>query len=285
MTQKKPPGRTAPAFDVRDLVTGAGLLAGTANVVMQLAHPAVGHGVVESTVEAGQMMRHPARRTRTTLTYLSVALLGTSEERRTYRRAVGRSHRDVRSTAQSPVAYDAFDPQLQLWVAACLYRGISDVYALLHGPPDAATADAIYRESSRLGTTLQVRADMWPRDRAAFEHYWDAALTAIRIDPAVRDYLDRLIMLDYLPAPLSAALGPASRFLTTGFLAQPFRDQMQLPWTARDQRQFESLTRLLAAGHRLLPPPLRRFPFNAYLLDLRVRIRLDRARRRYRRAS
>lgn len=77
-------------------------------------------------------------------------------------------HAQVRSAAGSPVRYSAFDPQLQLWVAACLYRGIIDVHTLLHGPPDEAVADAIYRECRRLGTTLQVPEQMWSADRAAF---------------------------------------------------------------------------------------------------------------------
>lgn len=100
----------APAgFDVRDIVEGTALLASTANVIMQLARPAVGYGVVESKVEEGQVMRHPLRRFRTTITYLSVAFLGTADERRVYRRLVNRSHAHVRSDANSPVRYDAFD--------------------------------------------------------------------------------------------------------------------------------------------------------------------------------
>ena len=117
---------TSPDFDVRDVIDGVALLASTANVVMQLARPAVGYGVVESTVESGQVMRHPFRRIRKTIAYLSVAFMGTSEERQICRREVNRSHVGVRSTAGSPVSYSAFDPRLQMWVAACLYRGVID---------------------------------------------------------------------------------------------------------------------------------------------------------------
>ena len=163
---------TSPDFDVRDVIDGVALLASTANVVMQLARPAVGYGVVESTVESGQVMRHPFRRIRKTIAYLSVAFMGTSEERQICRREVNRSHVGVRSTAGSPVSYSAFDPRLQMWVAACLYRGVIDIHTLLHGPVDDATAEAIYRASWQLGTTLQVPAEMSPADRAAFERYW-----------------------------------------------------------------------------------------------------------------
>lgn len=258
-------------FEVRNVIEGAALLAGTANVIMQLARPVVGYAVVESKVETGQVMRHPLRRFRNTVTYLSVAFLGTAEERRFYRRQVNRSHAQVRSAATSPVRYNAFDPQLQLWVAACLYRGMIDVHTLLHGPADEAVADAIYRECRRLGTTLQVPAQMWPADRAAFERYWDAALAEVRIEPPVRDYLNRLMALDYLPRLLSTAFGPVNRFLTAGFLPPPFRAQMQLGWTERDQRVFTVLMGLVAAVNRLLPGPVSRFPFNACLQDLRIR--------------
>lgn len=260
-----------PDYDVRDLMDGATLLASTANVVMQLAQPQVGYGVLESNVESGQVMRHPLRRIRTTVTYLSVALLGTAEERGHYQRRVNRAHAAVRSDADSPVTYSAFDPRLQLWVAACLYRGTVDMHTLLHGPVDAATADAIYRACWRLGTTLQVPEQLWPADRAAFERYWAAELAGVRIDPPVRDYLDRLIGLNYLPWPASAAFGPVNRFLTTGFLPPPFREQMRLGWTERDQQAFALLIRTIATVSRVLPAPISRFPFNACLADLRLR--------------
>ena len=265
------PGAEPAAFDVRDLAEGAGLLAATANVIMQLARPEVGYGVLESTVESAQLMRHPLRRWRTTVTYLSVALMGTPAERKAYRRLVGRSHAQVRSTPASPVPYSAFDPQLQLWIAACLYQGVRDMHARLCGPAGEHTADAIYQEARRLGSTLQMPADLWPPDRAAFERYWDAALAGIRIDPLVRAYLEDLVMLRYLPRPLSEALGPFNRFLTTGLLPPPFRAQMGLPWSGRDQRDFEAVMRTIAAANRLLPGPVRRFPFNACLYDLRAR--------------
>ena len=273
-TAQRPAAEPA-AFDPRNLAEGAGLLAATANVIMQLARPEVGYGVLESTVDSAQVMRHPLRRWRTTVTYLSVALMGTPAERKTYRRLVGRSHAQVRSTPASPVPYSAFDPQLQLWVAACLYQGVRDMHARLRGPAGEHTADAIYQQARRLGTTLQMPDELWPRDRAAFGRYWEAALTEVRIDPPVRAYLQDLIMLRYLPGPVSTALGPFNRFLTAGLLPPPFREQMGLPWTGRDQRDFDAVMRAVAAVNRLLPGPVRRFPFNALLYDLRARMKRD----------
>lgn len=265
-----------PAFDDRLYLTGTGaLLAGTANVIMQLALPPVGYGVLESTVESGQVTRHPLKRFRTTFTYLAVAMLGTDEDRDRFRAAVDTVHRHVRSTATSPVRYNALDPNLQLWVAACLYYGSVDLYSRMYGPMDGATADAFYQHAARFATTLQVPARMWPPDRAAFARYWDEMLAEIAIDEPVRAYLVALMRGKHLPA----ALRRASRFstwVTTGFLPPPFRAQMRLTWSAADEQRFTRFLRRLGTVHRALPLPLRRFPFNALLWDMRLRHALGR---------
>ncbi|MDA3644423.1 oxygenase MpaB family protein [Saccharopolyspora indica] len=261
---------------VRNAVTGAGLLAGNANVIMQLARPGVGYGVVESRVESGQLFRHPIKRTRTTLAYIAVATMGTARERELFRRGVNRAHAQVRSTDSSPVAYNAFDPDLQLWVAACLFKGFEDLHLLFFGEPDAETAEAFYRDAAALGTTLQVPPEAWPSDRAAFEQYWTESLGRIAIDDAVREYLLDVTMLTWLPRPVSVLLGRFNRFVTAGFLPEPFRAEMRLPWTARDQRRFDRLMAVVAAIVRHSPPVLRQFPYNLILWDLRRRIRTGR---------
>lgn len=99
--------RRTARWDERPAVLGDGLdfwstAAAAANVVMQLARPGVGHGVLESPVESGQLMRHPWKRARTTATYIAVALLGSDADRAAYRDAVNAAHRDVHSGPDSP---------------------------------------------------------------------------------------------------------------------------------------------------------------------------------------
>jgi uncharacterized protein (DUF2236 family) len=252
-----------------------GFLAGPANVIMQLALAPVGYGVVESKVESGQVTRHPIKRFRTTFTYLSVAMYGDEDERARYREAVNAAHRLVRSDASSPVRYNAFDPTLQLWVAACLYYGSMDVVEKLHGPMPEAQADDFYRYAARFGTTLQVPEAMWPADRAAFARYWDEAVDRVSIDAPVREYLLGVITLAHLPRVLRGS----SRFnvwITTGFLPARFRAEMGLTWTAADEQRFVRLLRRIGAVQRRLPRMLRSFPFNWFMWDLRMRIRLNR---------
>ncbi len=254
----------------------AALLAGPANVVMQLSWPPVAYGVMESKVESGRLTEHPLERFRSTFTYLAVATMGRESERRDMRRAVDEAHALVRSGPDSPVPYDAFDPELQLWVAACLYKGAEDVAHRFWGPMGDAEAEEFYRSAAPLGTTLQVRPEMWPADRAAFATYWAAGLEKVAIDPAVHRYLWDLITLRFLPAPVGRPGGALNLWLTTGFLAPEFRRAMKLPWSAIDQDRFDGAMAALALTRRPLPARLRRFPLDWFLWDFRLRSWLGR---------
>lgn len=261
---------------VRDVGANFGLMAGGANVIMQLSRLAIGHGVVESAVESGQVFRHPLKRLRTTVTYLAVALEGTDAERAAFREAVDGQHRQVKSTPQSPVRYNAFDPELQLWVAACLYKGTDDLIKYLFPDASESSRDEIYRECERLATTLQVPASMWPADRDAFERYWKEGVAQIEIDDTVRAYLDKVATVAFLGRPISFLLGPYHRFLTIGFLPPEFRAQMHYRWTPAQQRRFDRWVTELARLTRVMPRPIRNFPSNAYLWDMRRRIKSGR---------
>ena len=270
--------RRGPTID--EGLLGVGLLLGPANVIMQLARPGVGYGVMESRVESGRVDRHPIKRARTTFTYLAVAGGGSDEQKAAFRRAVNRAHAQVYSTDESPVKYHAFDKDLQLWVAACLYKGAVDSYRTFVGEMDDETADRHYAEGITLGTTLQVPPEMWPADRAAFDVYWQRSLDEVHIDDAVRDYLLPIaasrIRGVTLPGPLQRWHEAFALLITTGFLPQRFRDEMRLPWDARRQRRFDRLTGVVRTVTRLSPRFVRQFPFNVLLKDLDWRIRTGR---------
>src|ERR1700756_273651 len=181
--------RRGRALGIDEGLMGVALLAGQANVIMQLARPGVGYGVVESRVESGRVDRHPIKRARTTFTYLAVAIAGSEAQKEAFRQAVNRAHAQVYSTPASPVQYNAFDVDLQLWVAACLYKGSVDIHRISSGDLDGGNPVRHYREGMTLATTLQVPPEMWPADRAAFDRYWQESLAKVHIDDAVRDYL------------------------------------------------------------------------------------------------
>jgi uncharacterized protein (DUF2236 family) len=265
-----------PATRVADLINPSGMLLPAANVIMQLSLPGVGYGVLESPVDSGNVYKHPFKRARTTGTYLAVATIGTEHDRALIRAAVDGVHRQVRSTSSSPVSYNAFDPKLQLWVAACLYRYFVDQHEFLHGPLDDATADAVYRDAKRLGTTLQVPERSWPADRVAFDEYWKRSLDELHIEAPVREHLRGVASVAFLPWPLRALAGPFNLFATTGFLAPEFRAMMQLDWSHGQQRRFDWLLSALRLADRVIPQQVWIFGYQLYLWDMRSRARRGR---------
>ena len=263
-----------------DGMLGLGLLAGPANVIMQLARPGVGYGVLESRVESGRIDRHPVKRARTTFTYLAVSTSGTDDQKAAFRRAVNGAHAQVFSTDESPVKYHAFDRDLQLWVGACLYKGVVDVHRIFDGEPDEATADRLYLQGRALATMLQVPESMWPADRAAFDRYWQKSLDDVHIDDAVREFLYPIALSRLrgvnLPGPIRRRTEGLALLITTGFLPQRFRDEMRLSWGPDQQRRFDRLMRALRTVNRISPRFVREFPFNVLLKDLDWRIRTGR---------
>jgi uncharacterized protein (DUF2236 family) len=259
---------------------GVGLLAGSANVIMQLARPGVGYGVLESRVESGRIDRHPIKRARTTFTYLAVAAQGSPEQQAAFRRAVNGAHAQVYSTDESPVSYNAFDPDLQMWVGACMYKGVLDVYKLFVGEIDDDAAEQLWQEGIMLGTMLQVPRERWPADQAAFDRYWDTSVEKTHIDDAVRDFLWPIaagrIRGARLPAPVQRRLDDFNLLITAGFLPQRFREEMRFDWDDEKQRRFDRLIKRIRTVNNLLPRVLQEFPFNWMLKDLDWRMRTAR---------
>jgi uncharacterized protein (DUF2236 family) len=209
-----------------------------------------------------------------------VATRGNPEQQKAYRKAVTKAHSQVVSTEGSPVKYNALDPDLQLWVAACLYKGGVDVRRTFIGEMDDETADQHYRDSMALGTMLQMRPEMWPADRPAFDKYWEEQLENIHIDDKIRDFLYPIAVARLrglqLPGLLQNINESVALLITTGFLPQRFRDEMKLDWNSSKQREFDALMTAVRLGNNIAPSFVRNFPFNVLLHDVNWRMRTGR---------
>lgn len=195
-------------IDLQDFIAERALLLGAGSTVLnQLAIKGVGLGVAEHSTT----LQRPADRLRTTLTYVYVMVLGTDEERRLIARLVNRAHAQVRS----PGRYSAFDPDLQLWVAATLaYNGMF-IYERTFGPLSPQGRERIYEQSKVFGNALQVTDEMWPDTLADFDAYWQESLGRMESDPTVRAYVASLL----------------------DRRNQPLRFQLQVPLQPHDSRQ------------------------------------------------
>jgi uncharacterized protein (DUF2236 family) len=257
------------ATRIADLLNPAAMLLPAANVIMQLSLPGVGYGVLEksggqrqclqASVQTGPHHRH---------------LPGGGGHRDRIRPRADSRRRGHRTPAGS---VDVVEPgvlqRVRPQVAAV---GGVDQHEFLHGPLDDATADAVYRDAKRLGTTLQVPERMWPPDRVAFDEYWKRSLDDLHIDPPVREHLRGVASVAFLPRPLRAVAGPLNLFATTGFLAPEFRAMMKLDWSENQQRRFEWLLAALRLADRLIPHRAWIFGYQLYLWDMRSRARRGR---------
>ncbi|MEU1431727.1 oxygenase MpaB family protein [Nocardia sp. NPDC005746] len=248
-----------------------------ANVAMQMARPGVGHGVADSKVHSGALMVHPWKRLRTTASYLAVAILGTPEEKVAFREAVNVAHRQVKSEPGAAVRYNAFDRDLQLWVAACLYIGFEDSYQLLNGKMNPEQAEAFYSTSAPLGTTLQVTDEMWPGTRAEFDEYWVRACEQVAADEKIRAFIDDLLRLRMIHWNLRVIFGGLLRFLTVGYLPPYFREQLGVSWSAADQRRFEHLFVFVGFVNRFIPRFIRNAGTRSMMANVRRRLRVHKA--------
>lgn len=252
--------RTEPG--ARDIAGEAILIgAGGRSILLQLANPAVGHGVANHS----DFVSRPLDRLRGTLSYVYTVVFGTSTEVARAGARVNRAHGPVVGAAtEGAPAYSAFTPDLQLWVAATLYDSAMTIRELVFGPLDDDLAEAVYRDYAALGTALQVPEGRWPVDRAAFAGYFAEQLAELRTDATTRAVARQLLYPRAGPAWLRLAM-PLGRLLTIGLLPPTVREAFELEWSPRSQRRFDRLFAVTAVVYPLLPLRLRHWPKNHYL--------------------
>ncbi|RFA07288.1 hypothetical protein B7R21_13795 [Subtercola boreus] len=166
-------------------------------------------------------------------------------------------------------AYNAFDHRAQLWVAATLYQTALTVYEKVFGRLAESDAEYVYQRYGVLGSALQMPAQLWPADLAAFRSYWAAAVDGLEVtDPARRVAHD---LLHPHTAPMwLKGLMPVVRLVTCGLLGDDLRRAFVLPWSARSQRLFDQLFTVGAVVYPRLPRWIRHLPRDRYLRALRA---------------
>ncbi len=225
-------------------------------ILLQVANPVVAAGVHKHS----DFAHRPLHRLHNTLTFVYAVVLGTLDEGRLVAGFVNRAH--------APVA-GATDASHQLWVAATLYETAVRVHRIVNGPLDDATADALYRDYSRLGTVLQVPPDAWPSDRAAFARYWTAAVESLTVTDEARSIAHDLFRPVTAPLWLRAAL-PLGALLTASLLPPTLRDAYGIAWSRARRRRARLAWGVIRSLARLTPRRLREWPARHYLKALRA---------------
>jgi uncharacterized protein (DUF2236 family) len=263
---------------LRDIAGEIVLVAGGGRaILLQIAHPAVGRGVANHSDFASR----PLDRLKATLTYVYAVVYGSPEEVALVRQRVNRAHAPVHSAQEAAGhPYDAYDPELQLWVAATLYETAVTMYQRVFGRLDEESADRIYQDYASIGTALQVPREIWPADRHAFRRYWEAMLPRLGADAATQRVANDLLRAESGPWWLRLAM-PLGRLMTIGLLSPDLRSSFGLPWPKRAQRSFDRWMRLTAAVYPHLPQGARHRLRDHYLAGLRADLRAEPDQREY----
>lgn len=244
---------------------GLAVAGGGCALLLQIAHPAIGRGVAEHSDFANRVMD----RFHSTMTFLTAGLFATPEEFAAVRRQVNRAHGPVRGPGDATgPAYSAFDPSLQLWVSATIYRTMMDLNRRVFGPLDPEEEADAYREFRTLGVNLQVPPERWPATLADFDVYWHDMLAGLRVNEATLAVSRQILHPRRVPGWMRLLL-PDARLITAGLLPPSVREQFGLPWDDSLRRRFDRRMRLTAAVYPRLPLFLRHAARDAYLRRLR----------------
>lgn len=229
-------------------------------ILLQLAHPSVARGVAEHS----DFTSRPVDRLRGSLGYIYGTVLGTRAEAE----QIGRAVRALHGRINGP-GYDAHDPDLQVWVAATVLDSHLDVYQRVMGPLSASQLAQAHREYAVLATMLGCPEDRWPATPAAFRAYWQEMLATLTVSDEARELAGQVLRPpQWRLRPLT---GP-QRLLTAGLLPPELRGQFDLPWGPRHRRAFATVLASLRWSYPRLPAPVRTYPAQLILKDLRRRM-------------
>lgn len=243
---------------------GVLVLGGLRALLLQLAHPAVGHGVANHSSFAA----NPVGRLHHTLTYIYVVASDDADLIGAVARSIGRQHAPVRSGPDARPEYDARDPALQLWVAATIHDTAVRMAELAWGPLPEPLERELLARNAAIGTSLGLPASDWPADPAAFRSYLERELADLTFDEATLAVVRELLAPSAAPWWVRAAM-PALTALTAPSLPVHLRDQLGLSVSPTGVRRMRTAIRLAAPIYRMLPPALRRLPARRYLAAAR----------------
>lgn len=251
---------------IRDMAAEAVLIVGGgAAILLQIADERVGLGVAHHSEFASR----PLDRLHATLRYVYVQVYGTPAEKRFVARSVNRAHVPVRADAAGDKpGYSAFDDELQLWVAATLYRTALDIHERIYGTLPELAAERVYRQYAVLGTGLGMPAALWPADRRAFARWWDDRSAELRVTADATRVAHDLLHPRVGPPWLMVAM-PLARLMTTGLLEPSMRETFGLPWSAARERAFTTVMAATRLVWPRLPRGIRHLPAIRYLRSVR----------------
>ena len=244
------------------------LLAGRA-LVLQLAHPAVAHGVDDHS----DFRTNPFKRLRGTAEAM-FAIVNGSDSLATG--VGGRIHR-IHEHVVGP-GYAANQVENLLWVHATLVDSALLAYTTFVGHLTSDEVEAFYQDSKLVSEPLGLPLSAHPERFDDFRAYFDATVSSFEIDDVARDLVG-FVLRPRLPARLDVPLGPlldVERLITYATTPSRLRAEFAMSWNDRRQRAFDLVALTIRAANRAQPAVVRTAPtrLGSELLIRRARKRI-----------
>lgn len=226
------------------------LFGGARALLMQAAHPLV----IAGATETGFYERNPWKRLERTLMLTYAITFGTGAEARAAVDRINEVHRFVRGT--DPVTglrYDAFDPELLLWVHACLVDSALLFERLTVGRLTAAERERFHREQMKAAELLGLPAVRIPATTEELRRYIDRVTDSgiLRVSEASR----RVAALFRHPPP-GAEWRPVLRAVSWwafGTLPPRLRELYGVRWTRSREAALRATLGALRAARPAIP--------------------------------
>ncbi|MGH2725243.1 MAG: oxygenase MpaB family protein [Actinomycetota bacterium] len=205
------------------------LFGGARALLMHAAHPLV----IAGARETGFYERDPWKRLERTLILTYALTFGTREEALAAAGRINEVHRFVRGTDPvTGLAYDAFDPELLLWVHACLVESALLFEGLTVGRLEPAERERFHLEQLEAAELLGLARERVPPTTAALRAYIEEVASGgiLRVTDAAR----RVARL-FRDPPRDAEWRPVLRAVSWwafGTLPPPIRELYGVRWGA-----------------------------------------------------
>jgi uncharacterized protein (DUF2236 family) len=260
--------------DVRDLMLRRGspgwwyfgqlhnLLLGPQILVLQVAHPMVGAGVLQHSA----YQREPWRRLYRTGRSLDTAAYGDERSALAEIARLREMHATIKGVDDQGRRYHALHPDAYAWVHATLVRGAVDAARVFGDGIPPAELPEYYDDMRGWGRLLGLRDHQLPADIAAFDEYYDTMVRErLEDNQAVRDVLASIerpakprtpMVPEFAWAPIARYLSDRAYLVTVGTLPPVLRDRLGLTWSDRQNRRLHRFARHVRWSLRVTTPPL-----------------------------
>ncbi|MCM6774003.1 DUF2236 domain-containing protein [Nocardia sp. CDC159] len=240
-------------------------LASRAVLLLEVAHPVVGAGVIDHSEFLSDRW---ARISRTFASARRVAGFHGPDAAVAEGQRLREVHRTISGVDAHGRPYHALNADAYLWVHATGYAGPAVVRRAFGDRVEADREEALFREWQDLAGILRIPGRVVPRTRAEFWTYYEHTVETVLERNAATDLI---LELDRKPMPvppnltvpqpvwngLATPLAALLRLTTAGMLAPTLRARLGVPWSSAREKRFGRVVSTVRVLDRLLPERIR----------------------------